>query len=97
MRIRIRRRGGLAGVTLRTDMDTAELDGATAARVERALTRLLTTAGPGSTPHPDAFEYEIAIPDRGETVSLGEHDVPPELQPLVELVSRVGSPERRDK
>jgi hypothetical protein len=97
MRIRIRRRGGLAGVTLRAEMDTTELDSATAARVERALTGLLATAGPVSTPHPDAFEYEIEIPDRGETVWLGEHDVPAELQPLVELVSRAGSPERRGK
>jgi hypothetical protein len=97
MRIRIRRRGGLAGVTLRADVDTADLDSAAAARVEGALTRLLTTAGPVSTPHPDAFEYEIGMPDRGETVSFGEHDVPADLQPLVELVSRVGSPERRAK
>ncbi|MDQ6816114.1 MAG: hypothetical protein M3018_01740 [Actinomycetota bacterium] len=95
MRIRIRRRGGLAGVTLRADVDTAELESATAARVEGALARLLTTAGPVSTPHPDAFEYEIGIPDRGEAVSFGEHDVPADLQPLVELVARDGSPERR--
>jgi hypothetical protein len=96
MRVRIRRRGGLAGVTLRADVDTSELDSATAARVEGALTRL-TTTGPVSTPHPDAFEYEIGIPERGQTVAFGEHNVPAELQPLVELVSRVGSPERRGK
>jgi hypothetical protein len=97
MRIRIRRRGGIAGVTLRAEVDTAELDSATAARVEAALARLPCTAGSVSARHPDAFEYEIGLPDQGEAVSLGEHDVPPDLQPLVELVTRVGTPEQRGR
>jgi hypothetical protein len=95
MRIQVTRRGGLAGITLRADVDTAELDSATAARVEGTLTRLLNTAGSVSTPHPDAFQYEIAVPSRGKSVSLGERDVPADLQPLVELVSKVGSLEGR--
>jgi hypothetical protein len=94
MRIQIKRRGGLAGVTLRADLDTAELGSQTGAHVEEAVARLLTGTEAARTPHPDAFEYEITIPSRGDSVSVGEHELPRELEPLVEHLSKVGHLDR---
>jgi hypothetical protein len=103
--VQIKRRGGLAGVTLHADVDTAELGEPTAAKVDDALARLPTgtgsTAGahPDAPRHPDAFRYEITIPGRAEPVSVHEHDLPSELEPLIKLVPKVGrvehAPERK--
>ena len=88
MRVQVRRRGGFAGVTLVADLDTATLDSKTAARVEEALAQL---SGVEATPadHPDAFEYEFIICGRKATV--GEDQIPGELEPLLELLSKIGS------
>jgi hypothetical protein len=90
VRLRIRRRGGLAGVALCADLDTAEFGSQTAARVDEAVSRLLSTTGTATTPKPDAFEYEITVPGRGDPVLVGEHEMPSELEPLIEKLSQVG-------
>jgi hypothetical protein len=90
MRVQIRRRGGLAGVALRADLDTSELDRETAAHVEGAIARLLNTGGTVPAPQPDAFEYEITVPDRGDSVLVGEREMPSDLEPLIEKLSKVG-------
>jgi hypothetical protein len=91
VRLQIRRRGGLAGVALRADLDTAEFGSETAARVDQAVARLLGSAGAAPpTPKPDAFEYEITVPDRGDSVVVGEHEMPSDLEPLIEKLSKVG-------
>ena len=93
--VQIRRRGGLAGVTLRADFDTAELGSQTAGRVEDAVGRLLKGPRTASTPRPDAFEYEITVPGHGAPVVVGEHDLPSDLEPLIERLPKVGQVENR--
>jgi hypothetical protein len=46
-------------------------------------------------PQPDRFYYEITIPDRNRSTSMPEHDLPPELTPLIEMFSRVGTVGKR--
>jgi len=91
VRIQIERRGGLAGVTLRADVETTELDSDVAGRVEDALGRLFETPRTPSAAHPDMFEYEIGVPGRGQSVFVGEHDLPDGLRPLVEMLSTRGA------
>jgi hypothetical protein len=97
VRIRIRRRGGLAGIPLCADVDTAELGSQSAARVEAAVSKLLATRGTVPPPHPDAFEYEIAVPDRDDSVLVGEDELPSDLEPLLSKLAKVGhlEPTRR--
>ena len=96
MRVRITRRGGLAGIALTADLDTASFDRETAALLEEALEELVR-GGENSValPHPDAFDYEIVLLERGRSARVTEPDVPPELRPLLrELTTRgeVGAP-----
>jgi hypothetical protein len=97
VRIQIRRRGGIAGVTLRADLATSDLDGKTAARVEKAIARLVDTPPTASAPHPDMFEYEIVLPERDTSVTVAEHDMPDELRPLIEMLSSTGTIESAPK
>lgn len=91
MRVQITRRGGLAGVPLHAELATSDLDDQTAAQVEGVLDRLMDQAPVASPPQPDRFYYEIILPDRNKSMSVAERDLPPELTPLVEMLSRVGS------
>jgi hypothetical protein len=90
LRVRIKRRGGLAGVSLSTELDTSELDQETAARMEEAVTRLLAGPGTKATPHPDAFQYEISTPDSKRSVVVGEHELPTGLEPLRRRLTQDG-------
>jgi hypothetical protein len=94
--IQIKRRGGLAGVTLRGEFSTTDLDSATAALVEKGIDRLFETKVTASPPRPDMFEYEISVPERG-SVSVAEHDLPVELRPLVEMLPNAGTIEGAQK
>jgi hypothetical protein len=87
--------GGIAGVTLRSHVDTAELPGEETARVERAV-REHAGRLPAAPPRPDAFRYEITpLDEQGpEPIVLDEHEVPAELRGLVESVSSSGEIER---
>jgi hypothetical protein len=78
-------------VPLHADVETSDLDGKTAAQVEGALERLMNHPQVASAPQPDRFSYEIAVPDRGWSASVAEQDLPRELHPLVELLSRDGT------
>ena len=91
MRVQVTRRGGIAGVPLHADLATSDLNAETAARVEGALDRLLDQPPVPSTPQPDRFSYEITVPDRDKSISVAEPDLPPELTPLVEMLSKVGT------
>jgi hypothetical protein len=97
VRIQIRRRGGIAGVTLRADLATSDLDSKTATRVENAIAGLVDAPPTASAPHPDMFEYEISLPERHASVSLAERDMPDELKPLIEMLSRTGTIESAPK
>lgn len=92
MRVQVTRRGGVAGISLQTTIDTAELPSADAARVESAL-RSLPWGRPSPKPGlPDRFRYELAIAEEGDDRStvLGEHELPAALRPLLDLLTQRG-------
>lgn len=93
MKIGIRRRGGFAGVTVGAELDTAELPEEQGRRLESAVGHLPWGRPTAPAAHPDAFSYEIALPDdpgRG-TVVLGEQDVDDDLAPLLDRLRHGGS------
>jgi hypothetical protein len=92
VRIRITRRGGLAGVPLHAEIDTDSLEPRAAANLKGFVEQLMSES-PAPTPlqHPDAFVYEIAVPEKERSVSLGENKIPSELQPLLRELAVKGT------
>ncbi len=84
-------------MTLRADLETRDLDSEVAGRVEDAVGRLFETQRTPPAAHPDMFEYEIGVPARGQSVAVGEHDLPEELRPLVEMLTKSGAIEGAQK
>jgi hypothetical protein len=79
-------------VALRATIDTAELPPDDAARVESALHHL-SWGRPAPEPGlPDQFRYELAIADEGDnrSVTLGEHELPADLRPVLDLLTQRG-------
>jgi hypothetical protein len=67
VRIRVRRVGGIAGnMALAAELDTNQLQSDDAARLEGAIRELPWGASAGAPPYPDAFRYEVDLPDRPE-------------------------------
>ena len=85
MRIRVRRVGGFAGnVALAAELDTAAQPPEEAARLEAAVHGLRWGAPASAPPHPDAFRYEVDLPespDKG-TAILQEPELTGDLAPL---------------
>ena len=78
MRIRVRRVGGIAGnIAVAAELQTADLPADDAARLEEALGALPWGSPAAEPPHPDAFRYEIDLPDEPErgTAVLGEAEM----------------------
>ena len=97
MRVRIRRRGGFAGnVAFGAVLDTADLPADSAHRLETALAALPWGAPAAAPAHPDAFRYELSLPDdagRGTAV-LGEQEVAADaLSPLLDRLRSAGTVE----
>jgi hypothetical protein len=102
VRIRVRRLGGIAGnIALAVEVDTAELSSPDAERVADALGGLPWGAPPPEPPHPDAFRYEVDLPDEPErgTAVLGEAEMESRLDPLRAHLKRDGvvEPGRRPR
>jgi hypothetical protein len=100
VRIRVRRVGGFTGnVALTAELDSASLPAAAGTRLEAAVDGLPWGAAAGVPPHPDAFRYEIDLPDqpgRGVAV-LQEREFGGALAPLGEHLTAHGvvGPSRR--
>jgi len=78
VRIRVRRVGGIAGnIALAAQLETADLPSADATRLEDALGGLPWGAPAPEPPHPDAFRYEVDLPDQPErgTAVVGEAEM----------------------
>jgi len=86
MHIQVVRRGGIAGVTLRGETDTAELAGA--GRDTEELLRALPSGGPAVPGRPDRFRYEITVTEAGrsQTAHFNEGELPEGLRPVVKAV-----------
>jgi hypothetical protein len=90
--------GGIAGnVALAAELDTAQLPAGDATRLEEALGALPWGAPAGAPPHPDAFRYEVDLPDepgRGTAV-LGEGEMGGDRDLLRTHLQRAGVIESR--
>jgi hypothetical protein len=78
VRIRVRRLGGIAGnIAVAAELDTADLPADDATRLEEALGGLPWGTPAAAPPHPDAFRYEVDLPDEPErgTAVLGEAEM----------------------
>jgi hypothetical protein len=89
MKVRLVRSGGVAGIRLAFETDSAALpeEGA------RRLTRLVEESGvlalrpaiPAKPSAPDRFSYRVTVETEGKehTVEISEEDVSPSLEPLI--------------
>jgi len=87
MQIHITRRGGLAGIPLRGEIETSELPPQQARLAEEALQRLPVGAPPTAPRHPDGFQYEIAFSPAegaGRSMVIDESEVSDALRPVIE-------------
>jgi len=86
MQVEVVRRGGIAGVTVRGTVDTAEFPPDVAAAAEAALRGLAFDRPPSPPRHPDSFQYAVSVVHGGtpRTAVLDEADVPPALLPLID-------------
>ena len=87
MHVHITRRGGLAGIPLRGDLETTELPPHQAKLAEEALDRLPIDTPPAPPHHPDGFQYEIAFsPANGASRSMviDEAEVSDALRPVID-------------
>jgi hypothetical protein len=78
VRIRVRRVGGIAGnIALAAELETASLPSEEATRLEETLGTLPWGAPAAEPPHPDAFRYEVDLPDEPDrgTAVLGEAEM----------------------
>jgi hypothetical protein len=94
MYIRVTRRGGIAGIPLRGEIDTAELPPDQARLAEEALHTLPDSAAGAPPHHPDGFQYEIAFsPTQGAARStmLDEAEVSDALRPVIDTALRRGT------
>lgn len=85
MRIRVRRVGGFAGnVALGAELETSQRSPEEAARLEAAVHGLRWGAPASAPPHPDAFRYEVDLPDSPDkgTAVLQEPELSGDLEPL---------------
>ena len=98
MKVSIRRRGGFTGnISVSAELDTSTLPEVGAGRLDRAVAAL-PWGRPAQPPsHPDAFRYEITLPDdpdRGTAV-LGEAEAgDAALAPLLDRLTQAGTVDR---
>ena len=87
--VRLQRTGGLAGFTVRSEVDSAQLAPADRAHLER----LLSDADLAGTPPPargaDRFQYDLEVERNGRVQRTTAYDgaLPAGLQPLIDWLA----------
>jgi hypothetical protein len=88
MLVRVTRRGGLAGIPMRGDLETSQLPPDEARLAEEALHQLSVGTPPTPPRHPDAFQYEIAFSAAEgaatQSAVIDEADVSEALRPVID-------------
>lgn len=94
MQIDLARSGGVAGITMRTSVDTSTLPSEEAEEIEQAMrgidfAKLGRDTSTGGT-KPDRFQYDltVTIGDQRHELSAAEQDLPPELRRLLDRLLR---------
>lgn len=90
MRIELVRSGGLAGVMMRSAIDTDELSPDAAAQAKAAIDALDWDAPPTPAAWADGYQYELTITRGRQRRSkiLQEHELPREARPLLDTLLR---------
>lgn len=94
MHLQVVRRGGIAGVTLRGEADSAELQHVAGPDGDaEELLRSLPSGPPSAPGQPDRFRYELTVTDGGQTrtAHFGEDELPENLRPLVKAALAHGT------
>jgi L-ascorbate metabolism protein UlaG (beta-lactamase superfamily) len=100
LELSLRRTGGLAGLPMVASLNTRDLDPEAAERIVDALDQAdldhvhnRPDAPPGSA---DMFQYQLDVrgPDRTQTVRFSDHQMPPELAPVIRALMRGAKPGR---
>ncbi len=89
----MRRLGGIAGnMALAAELDTGQLTASEASRLEAVLGDLPWGRPAAAPPYPDAFRYEVDVPDepRRGTAVLQESDLTGDLDLLRDHLQRSG-------
>ena len=93
MRVRVVRRGGLAGISLTGEVDTSEFSDDQARAIEERLRGL--SADKAAVPsHPDGFQYALEFPGTGgdsRSVTLDESEIGDDLRPLIQKAMERGT------
>jgi hypothetical protein len=101
-RVRLTRTGGLAGLKMQAELDTAELEPSQEAEIVRALDGAdldrLEKAPRPTSPMRDAFQYELDVDRGGRThrIAFSDADWPEPLDPLLSLLSDRARPVPRN-
>jgi hypothetical protein len=94
MRVRVVRRGGLAGIPMRGEVDTAEFPGDQAKAIEDLLQGLPVDRQAAGPSHPDGFQYALEFPDAGgqsRSILLDESEISDDLRPLIQAAMKRGT------
>jgi hypothetical protein len=98
LRLTLRRTGGLAGLAMEAELDTAALEPGDAAQVRAAVERALAEPQPvaPATPGPgaDRYQYNLVVRRGAERheLTFGEAAVPEALAPLVRRLEGLARP-----
>jgi hypothetical protein len=90
LKVQVVRRGGFAGISLRGQVDTADLGSGRAEAAEAALRRLAVGKAAAPPAHPDSFQYELTFP--GGSVALDEGEICDDLRPLIDKALKDAMP-----
>ena len=84
--VRLQRSGGLAGFTVRSEVDSAQLAPADRAHLERLLGAADLSSTPPPTRGADRFQYTVSVDtgDKTHKVQLSEDQMPESLRTLVD-------------
>jgi hypothetical protein len=94
MHVSITRRGGLAGIPVRGELETSELPAPQATLAEAALHSLPINRPPEPPRHPDGFQYEIAFSATdgdARSAVIDEAEVSDALRPMIETAMGRGT------
>ena len=96
MRIRFERSGGFANISLKTEIDSANLPPERARELSRLVekARPFDQASPPASPSmPDQFQYEVTIEDdgRSETIKTSDDAASDDLKLLFDFLSEAAA------
>ena len=96
MRIRFERSGGFANISLKAEIDSAELPPERAQELSRLVAKARSfdqPAPPTTTSMPDQFQYEVTIEDdgRSETIKTSDDAASDDLKLLFDFLSEAAA------